>query len=122
MREKYLPIKANITDIFPPCGVLSHSFQWNQNKSCYSGSQLWKSSGIEEKLTSCCALFRSVFAYENIKDIFKIMKFSLGQEIPVPLSNLSSMKTADYMSIMPNNGNFSTLKEIGYVQCNDNCY
>ena len=108
-------MKQNITSILPPCSVLPDSFQWNQTKSCYAGSPKWKKFFIEDKLTSCCKLFRSIFSYENVADVFEIMKYSLGQEIPVPISNLSRMEDKDYLSLLPNNGNFSAITDIRYV-------
>ena len=108
-----LRLKHNITNVLPPCSVLSHSFRWNQTKSCYAGSPNWKKNSIEDKLTSCCKMFRSIFSYGNIADLFKIMKFSLGQEIPVPISKLTSLRDTAYLALLPNSGNFSTMQELG---------
>ena len=104
-----------------PCSVLSHSFEWNINSSCYSGSKKrikkWEENSIEESLTSCCKLLRSIFNYENIADIFQIMKFSLGQPMPKTLNEISDMTTyEEYSTLLPNKGNFTSLKKLGYVE------
>ena len=101
-----------------PCSVLSHSFEWNINSSCYSGSKKWikkwKENSMEESLTSCCKLLRSIFNYDNIADIFQIMKFSLGQPMPKTLKEISDMKTLEeYNTLLPNKGNFTALKKLG---------
>ena len=93
--------------------MLRHSHQWNQNESCYAGSSRWTQDSIEVKLTACCKLFRSIFSYDNIDDIFHIMKYSLGQEIPIPLKNLTEMKAEEHVFLFPNNGDFSGLRESG---------
>ena len=68
---------------------------------------------IEDKLTSCCKLLRSMFNYGNIGDILKIMKFSLGLQIPKTLEAIYDMEADDYSMLFPNNGNFTGLEKLG---------
>ena len=103
-----------------PCSVLSNSFEWDINSSCYSGSKKWikkwEENSIEESLTSCCKLLRSIFNYENIADIFQIMKFSLSQPMPKTLKEISEIESQDELDdLVPNKGNFTALKTLGYV-------
>jgi hypothetical protein len=104
-----------------PCSVLSHSYAWNISSSCYSGSEegqfhSWVNDSMEGRLTSCCQLFRSIFNHGNIDDIFQIMKFSLGQQMPKSLKQISQMKEQEYSSLFPNEGNFTALKTLGCVR------
>ena len=41
------------------------------------------------------------------------MKYSLGQEIPIPLKNLTEMKAEEHAVLFPNNEDFSGLRELG---------
>ena len=104
-----------------PCSVLSQSYAWDFNSSCYSGSSeserinKWVTQSYESRLTSCCKLFRSIFNYGNIEDIFQIMKFSLGQQMPKSLSQIQQMKPQEHSGLFPNNGNFTAMKIMGFV-------
>ena len=68
---------------------------------------------MEEKLTSCCKMFRSILNYGNIDNIFHIMKFSLGQLLPKSLKEISHFNSKEYKTLFPNEGNFSGLRNMG---------
>ena len=106
-------VKENLT-IPPPCSIELHSYDWNQNYSFYSGSKFWKTNSLEDKLTSCCRLFRQIYSNNSIEDIFKIMKFSVGLEIPKPWDEISLMNSDGYSVLLfPNDGNFTALEKMG---------
>ena len=100
-----------------PCSISSQSLKWNVNSSCFSGSKKWAKKwidlGMEERLTSCCKLFRSILSYSNLNDIFQIMKFSLGQQLPKPLNEISKFKPSQYKTIFPNDGKLDNISNIG---------
>ena len=73
----------------------------------------WNQVAMEEKLTSCCKIFRSILNYGNIDDIFQIMKFSLGQSLPMSLKEISYFNSKEYKTLFPNEGNFSGLRNMG---------
>ena len=56
-----------------------------------------------------------MFNYGNIGDILKIMKFSLGLQIPKTLEAIYDMEADDYSMLFPNNGNFTGLEKLGWV-------
>ena len=103
--------------MLPPCSVKSHSLEWNKHQSYYSdrGHTWWAKNEIANKFTSCCKLFRTIFSYNNIDDIFKIMKFSIGLQLPRSIRAIAGMKSDEYHILLPNDGSLTALEGMGYV-------
>ena len=100
-----------------PCSISTQSLKWNINSSCFSGSKNWAKKwinlGMEKRLTSCCKLFRSILNYRNLNDIFQIMKFSVGQQLPKPLYEISKFTPSQYKTLFPNDGELASISNIG---------
>ena len=103
--------------VLAPCSITTQSLKWNVNSSCFSGSKNWAKKwvdlGMEERLTSCCKLFRSILSYSSLNNIFKIMKFSLGQQLPKPLYEILKFTPSQYKKLFPNDGELATISHIG---------
>ena len=103
--------------VVAPCSITTQSLTWNVNSSCFSGSKKWAKKwidlGMEERLTSCCKLFRTILSYSNLNDIFQIMKFSLGQQLPKPLYEISKFTASQYKTLFPNDGELASISNIG---------
>ena len=114
--EKWLKKQKNIT-VPAPCSLLTQSIKWDINSSCFAGSKKYAKKWIEgswgTQLTSCCKLFRSIFDYGNIEDIFHIMKFSLGQQLPNSLTEISKYEPNQYGVLFPNDKKLTGISNKG---------
>ena len=114
--EKWLKKQKNIT-VQAPCSRLTQSIKWDMNSSCFAGSKKYAKKWIEgswgTQLTSCCKLFRSIFDYGNIEDVFHVMKLSLGQQLPKSLTEISKYEPNRYRDFFPNEKFFTGISNQG---------